>query len=51
VNNDVVINGGMVSNCVINPPADVIDEPAGKFLLKKYSDVFVTESLSSLPPH
>jgi hypothetical protein len=40
VNNDVIINGGMVSTCVIDPPSDVIEEPAGKFLLQKYSDVF-----------
>jgi hypothetical protein len=51
VNNDVVINGVMVSIFVVDPPANVIDEPSGKFLLEKYADVFVTYSLSSLLPH
>jgi hypothetical protein len=51
VNNDVIINGGMVSNCVIDPPPDIIDEPTRKFLLAKYSDLFVTKALSSLPSH
>jgi hypothetical protein len=51
VNNDVIINGGMVSTCAVSHSTDVIDEPTGNFLLDKYADVFVTDALSSLPPH
>jgi hypothetical protein len=43
IHNEIIINGPSLSN-------SSIDSFPGSFLLKKYSDVFISESSSSLPP-
>jgi hypothetical protein len=45
VSNEVIINGGSV--CF----SSMADDNPGKHLSEKFSDVFVNQALSSLPPH
>jgi hypothetical protein len=44
VNNSIIINGCILFNSSISVSP-------GNYLLKKFADVFVTDSLASLPPH